>query len=173
MSADLSQHAHIKVVDTFHDLVNTRFQGLNNAVCWQRNLAGDFQEIASKLSLDDDITEIFRDDLMALDLTEAGKIARDIILQDMQLLSDMGAQPSLNLLKCYERDEEFDFISTDVYSFHVDRSPIETDTFLCTYIGAASDLIANDQVEQKVLIPEIRAKLRELYDGPEIGRAHV
>jgi len=43
-----------------------------------------------------------------------------------------------------------------VYSYHVDRSPIATDTFLCTYHGAASDLIANEQALQKILIPEIR-----------------
>lgn len=85
----------------------------------------------------------------------------------MQLLTDMGASPVLNLLKNYERDGELDFISTDVYSFHVDRSPIETDTFLCTYHGAASDIVPNDQVEQKVLIPEIREKLKALHDGPE------
>ena len=70
-------------------------------------------------------------------------------------------------MKCYERDDELDFISTDVYSYHVDRSPIATDTFLCTYHGAASDILPNDQVEQKILIPEIRLKLQELYDGPE------
>ena len=49
-------------------------------------------------------------------------MAREIILKDMQLLTDYGASPCLNLLKCYERDDEFDFISTDVYSYHVDRS---------------------------------------------------
>ena len=86
---------------------------------------------------------------------------------DIQLLTDFGASPTLNLLKCYERDDELDFISTDVYSFHVDRSPIETDTFLCTYHGAASDIVPNDQVEQKILIPEIREKLKKLHDGPE------
>jgi len=82
------------------------------------------------------------------------------------LLSDFGASPSLNLLKCYERDDEFDFISTDVYSYHVDRLPIATDTFLCTYHGAASDIISNEQAEQKILIPEIREKLAALHDGP-------
>ncbi len=66
------------------------------------------------------------------------------------------------MLKKYERDEELDFISTDVYSFHVDRSPIETDTFLCTYHGAASDIVPNDQVEQKVLIPEIRERAQRI-----------
>ena len=54
-----------------------------------------------------------------------------------------------------------------MYSYHVDRSPIETDTFLCTYYGPASDILPNAQVEQKILIPEIRDKLKRLYDGPD------
>lgn len=128
---------------------------------------GDFQEIVAKLKLKENITEVSVDDLFALQLSENGSLARDVLLSDIQLLTDFGASPTLNLLKCYERDDELDFISTDVYSYHVDRSPIATDTFLCTYHGAASDIVPNDQVEQKILIPEIRSKLQELYDGPE------
>jgi hypothetical protein len=56
-----------------------------------------------------------------------------------------------------------------VYSFHVDRSPIPTDTFLCTYYGDSSEIIPNAEAEQKVLIPEIRAELKKLYDGPDEG----
>lgn len=138
-----------------------------NALCWSRNLMGDFQEIVAKLKLKENITEVSVDDLLALQLSENGSLARDVLLSDIQLLTDFGASPTLNLLKCYERDDELDFISTDVYSYHVDRSPIATDTFLCTYHGAASDILPNDQVEQKILIPEIRAKLQEVYDGPE------
>ncbi len=130
-------------------------------------MAGDFKEIVAKLQLKENITEISIEDLLALPLSEQGDLARDIILKDIQLLTNIGASPVLNLLKYYERDDELDFISTDVYSFHVDRSPIETDTFLCTYHGAASDIVPNDQVEQKVLIPEIREKLRALHDGSE------
>lgn len=85
----------------------------------------------------------------------------------MRLLADFGASPSLNLITNYERDDELDFISTDVYSYHVDRSPIATSTFLCTYFGAASDILPNDQAIQKILIPEIREKLKELHDGKE------
>lgn len=169
MTKIVSNTLQMKVVDDFSALINTPFQGLNNAICWQRQLQGDFKEIVQKLSLVESITEVSIDDLTALQLSTLGQIARETILQDMQLLTDVGASPVLNLLKCYERDEEFDFISTDVYSFHVDRSPIATDTFLCTYFGASSDIIANDQVEQKILIPEIRAKLRELYDGDDAG----
>ncbi|KCY47413.1 DUF1826 domain-containing protein [Acinetobacter nosocomialis] len=167
MTNTLSEHKQVEVVTTFAELVNTQFQGDKNAICWARNLAGDFKEIVEKLQLKENITEISIEDLLALSLSEQGDLARDIILKDIQLLTNIGASPVLNLLKYYERDDELDFISTDVYSFHVDRSPIETDTFLCTYHGAASDIVPNDQVEQKVLIPEIREKLRALHDGSE------
>lgn len=143
------------------------FQGDNNAICWQRNLVGDFEEIVSKLELKDNITEVSVQDLENLTLTDHGELAREIIINDLRLLADFGASPSLNLIKNYERDDELDFISTDVYSYHVDRSPIATSTFLCTYFGAASDILPNDQAIQKILIPEIREKLKELYDGKE------
>ncbi len=167
MSTIFSDNSQIGVVTAFSDLVHTHFKGEMNALCWYRNLDGDFKEIVTKLSLKENITEVFPEDLIALQLSEKGNTAREIILNDLQLLTDFGASPSLNLLKCYERDDEFGFISTDVYSFHVDRSPIATDTFLCTYHGAASDIVSNLQAEQKILIPEVRAKLKELHDGPE------
>lgn len=167
MHLAFSDNNQVRVVTTFSELVNTIFQGEINAICWNRDLLGDFKEIVSKLELKENITEVSTEDLLALQLSEKGILARDIILSDIQLLTDFGASPSLNLLKHYERDQDLDFISTDVYSYHVDRSPIETDTFLCTYHGVASDIISNDQVEQKILIPEIREKLKALHDGPE------
>ncbi|MCT9459493.1 DUF1826 domain-containing protein [Acinetobacter baumannii] len=167
MTNTFSDHKQVEVVSTFAELVNIHFQGNKNAICWYRNLVGDFKEIVNKLQLKENITEVSVEDLLALQLSEKGNLARTTILEDIELLSDFGASPVLNLLKNYERDEELDFISTDVYSFHVDRSPIETDTFLCTYHGAASDIVPNDQVEQKVLIPEIREKLKELHDGSD------
>ncbi|TDX10509.1 DUF1826 domain-containing protein [Flavobacterium sp. S87F.05.LMB.W.Kidney.N] len=167
MSNTFSDNSQIGVVSTFAELVHTDFKGEMNALCWYRNLDGDFNEIVAQLHLKENITEVYPEDLQALQLSEKGNKAREIILNDLQLLTDFGASPSLNLLKCYDRDDEFDFISTDVYSFHVDRSPIATDTFLCTYHGASSDIISNSQAEQKILVPEIRTKLKELYDGPE------
>ena len=167
MSDTFSSSSQIGIVSTFSELVHADFKGEINALCWYRNLDGDFNEIVTKLRLKENITEVFPKDLLALQLSEKGSTAREIILNDLQLLTDFGASPSLNLLKCYERDDEFDFISTHVYSFHVDRSPVATDTFLCTYHGAASDIVSNSQAEQKILIPEIRAKLKELHDGPE------
>lgn len=169
MSNVFSDSGQIGLVATFSELVYTDFKGEMNALCWYRNLDGDFNEIVTRLSLKENITEVYPEDLLALQLSEKGNIAREIILNDLQLLTDFGASPSLNLLKCYERDDEFDFIATDVYSFHVDRSPVATDTFLCTYHGAASDIVPNMQTTQKILIPEIRKKLNELYDGPPEG----
>ena len=166
MSNTFSDTSQIGIVSTFSELVNTDFKGERNALCWYRNLEGDFAAIVDQLKLKENITEVDSKDLLALQLSEKGNSAREMILNDFRLLTDFGASPSLNLLKCYERDDEFDFISTDVYSYHVDRSPIATDTFLCTYHGQASDIIANKQVEQKVLIPEIRKKLAALHQGP-------
>lgn len=166
MNPTFSDNQQIEIVSTFSELVQTDFKGEKNALCWYRNLEGDFEELVSKLQLKENITEVDLQDLLALQLSEKGTIARAIILNDLQLLADFGASPVLNLIRCYERDEEFDFISTDVYSYHVDRSPIATDTFLCTYHGAASAIITNEQAEQKILIPEIRAKLAVLHNGP-------
>jgi len=167
MTNTLTDNNQIKVISSFSELINTNFQGEINALCWHRSLLGDFKEIVTKLELKENITEVSVENLLALQLSEKGNLAREIILTDIQLLTDFGASPALNLLKCYERDDELDFISTDVYSFHIDRSPIETDTFLCTYHGAASDILPNAQVEQKILIPEIREKLKQLHDGPK------
>lgn len=166
MNPTYSNNKQIGVVATFSELLTTDFIGDKNALCWYRNLEGDFKEIVSKLQLKENITLVAPENLLALQLSEQGNRAREIILEDLQALTNFGAAPVLNLLKCYERDADFDFISTDVYSYHVDRSPIATDTFLCTYHGAASDIIANKDVQQKVLIPEIRAQLQTLHDGP-------
>ncbi|WP_307453384.1 MULTISPECIES: DUF1826 domain-containing protein [Chryseobacterium] len=167
MNNIISESPQIGIVSTIAELIGTQFQGSMNALCWQRNIAGDFKEVVSKLRLEENITEVSAEDLLTLQLSEQGNMARKTILNDLQLLQDFGAQPSLNLLKCYDRDEELDFFPTDVYSYHVDRSPIMTDTFLCTYHGAASDILPNGQVTQKILIPEIREQLKRLHDGPE------
>lgn len=166
MRNTFSDSSQIGIVSTFSELIHTDFKGERNALCWYRNLEGDFAAIVDQLQLKENITEVDPKELLALQLSEKGNTAREIILNDLRLLTDFGASPSLNLLKCYERDDEFDFISTDVYSYHVDRSPIATDTFLCTYHGVASDIIANGQAEQKILIPEIRKKLKDLHSGP-------
>lgn len=169
MDSRLANSSQVGVVSSFQSLIDMEFQDSINAICWKRNLTGDFEEVVSKLQLKENVTEIAVEELSALNLSDAGAIARATILEDLKLLGALGLSPVLNLLKNYERDEMLDFISTDVYSYHVDRSPIATDTFLCTYYGAASDILPNDQAVQQILIPEVRQKLRDLYDGPEEG----
>ena len=159
----------IQYVTNFHDLVNTTFHGSMNAICWNRKLSGDFLEIVKKLKLRDNIRVIEEDELLELQLSEPGQEARDILLYDLNQLRNHGASPILNLIKCYDRDDHFPFFPTDVYSFHVDRSPIPTDTFLCTYFGESSEIISNSQAEQKILVPEIRNELQKIYSGPDEG----
>ncbi len=159
----------IRCVENFQDLLTTPFQGEVNALCWPRELMGDFSEIVSKLDLRDPILELDPEELRELELSEQGQLARETLLNDLKILKAHGASPVLNLIQYYERDDSYPFFPTDVYSFHVDRSPIPTNTFLCTYHGATSELIPNSQAEQKVLVPKIRAELRKLYTGTDDG----
>lgn len=156
-------------VTNFKDLVSMPFQGEMNAICWKRELQGDFSEIVKQVELSGNIATLNPGDLLELQLSEEGSLARDILLNDFELLKDHGASPILNLIKCYDRDDSYPFFPTDVYSFHVDRSPVPTDTFLCTYHGEASEILPNSLAEQKVLVPEIRHELKNLYDGPDEG----
>jgi hypothetical protein len=155
----------IETVTSFQDLVSIPFHGEVNALCWKRELVGDFSEIVKKMETEENIVELDLEQLQGLQLSKQGNLARKILLNDMKLLKEHGASPVLNVIKNYERDDFF--FPTDVYSYHVDRSPIPTNTFLCTYFGDASEIISNSQVVQKVLVPEIRAELKKLHGGPD------
>lgn len=159
----------IKYVSNYKDFISTPFSGEANAICWKRELVGDFSEIVSKAELSDNIIVIDADWLNALDLSDDGHQARVMLLNDLKLMEEHGGSPVLNIIQNYDRDEDFPFFPTDVYSFHVDRSPVPVDTILCTYHGAASEIVPNSQAIQKVLVPEIREELKKLYDGEEEG----
>jgi len=159
----------IHCVTSFQDLVSTPFSGAINAICWTRDLKGDFSEIVEKIALSGNITTIEQEELCELQLSEQGQLAREILLNDLNALKTHGAAPTLNVIKCYDRDDTYPFLPTDVYSFHVDRSPIPTDTFLCTYYGESSEILPNSQGIKKVLIPEIRDELKKLYQGIDEG----
>ena len=160
---------HIHCVTNFQDLISTPFHGEMNAICWTRTLIGDFFEIVQKIELNENMAELDEELLRALSLSEQGQLACTILLNDLKMLKAQGASPILNLIRCYERDESFPFFPTDVYSFHVDRSPVPTDTYLCTYYGESSEILPNAQAEQKVLLPEIRDALKKVYSGTEEG----
>jgi len=164
-------HAENQVhcVTNFQDLVSTPFNGEINAICWTRKLTGDFSEIVKKVALSGNITAIEQEELHDLQLSEQGQLARKILLNDLMVLEAHGASPILNVINSYDRDDTYPFFPIDVYSFHVDRSPIPIDTFLCTYYGAPSEILPNSQGTKKVLIPEIRDGLKNLYHGTEDG----
>ncbi len=157
----------IQCVTNFQDLVSTPFNGEMNAICWTRELIGDFSEIVKKLELNGNIRAIEQKELRELQLSDQGQLAREILLTDLKVLKAHGASPILNVINYYDRDDTYPFFSTDVYSFHVDRSPIPTNTFLCTYYGESSEILLNSQGKKKVLIPEIRDELKKLYRGAE------
>lgn len=161
--------SQILEVQSFDDLLNTAYSGQINTICWKRNLQGDFEEIIKAVGSEEELHVLSEEELLSLSLSRAGEVARQSLLSDLKRLSDYGASPVLNIIKHYTRDQDFPFFPTDVYSFHVDRSPIPTHTFLCTYHGASSEIVPNAQAQQKILIPEIRAQLKKLYHGPEPG----
>ena len=165
--SDINNQIHN--VLNFKELVSTPFQGKINAMCWSRNLIGDFSEIVKKVVINKNIVELDIEELHELDLSAQGKLARKILLNDMNSLKVHGASPTLNIIKNYDRDDAFPFFPTDVYSFHVDRSPIPTNTFLCTYHGASSEILPNSQAIQKIRIPKIRAALKKLYGESDKG----
>lgn len=157
----------IKYVTNFQDFISASFHGKMNAICWNRQLVGDFSEIVRKLEFNENIAELHPNDLLQLELSEQGQLAREILLNDLKTLKALGTSPTLNLIKYYDRDDSYPFFPTDVYSFHVDRAPIPVDTFLCTYYGESSELLPNSQAQQKILIPEIRVELKKIYQGAE------
>jgi hypothetical protein len=160
-------YPRIKVVSTFQELVATPFEGLVNAICWQRALPGDFDEVVSRLVATAGIAAIDEQLLLALPVSALGKIAIDILLNDQRLLSSNGHAPQLNCIHGYPRDEANSALPTDVYSFHVDSATVPTDTFLCSYNGPASEGLRNDEGRRRVDIPAIRAQLLARFAGPD------
>lgn len=153
----------MQFVSSFDELVALSFEGTMNAINWKRDLPGNFEEIVCKFDSSEGVLEIKEEDLIQLELTETGALARSTILQDFESLRNIGAAPVLNIITTYSRDDFF--FPTDVYSFHVDKSPVPTHTFLCTYFGTSSEIIPNENAVQKILLPDVRAELKKLHEG--------
>ena len=160
-------HNTIQRVTNFTDLVATQLKGSTNVACWEREFIGDYYEIIQQCVSNENITVIEPELLRSIKLSDAGKQARNTILNDFELLSVYGAAPTLNIIKQYDRDTDENIFPTDVYSFHIDRSPIPVDTFLCTYYGTTTEILPNVQGIQKILIPEIRQQLKNNFVGSD------
>jgi hypothetical protein len=156
----------IKLVHSFEELVNSRFADGVNALCWQRTLAGDFEEVVAQLAAAEDgagIDAIDEDELARLSLSAAGRVAASVLIEDLRLLREHGLEPSLDCIHGYARDDQAEGIATDVFSFHVDSAPVTADTYLCSYTEAPSEGLRNDEAQRHVDIAATRARLLGLY----------
>jgi hypothetical protein len=162
-----SDYSRVKVVNSFDELVTTRFENGVNALCWRRTLEGDFTEVVNVLGVTDGIVTVDDARLTALPVSAEGKAAVTILLEDQQRLRALGLSPVLDCIHGYPRDEEAGAVPTDVYSFHADSATVETDTYLCSYTEAASEGLRNHEARRWVDIAGTRAELLKLYGGKD------
>jgi hypothetical protein len=160
-------NSQIRVVDSFEALVNTPFADGVNAYCWPRALAGDFGEIARLLGTGEGIVPLENDRLAQLPASPSGCAAIAVLLEDQRRLLERELDPALNVVYSSPRDERCSPITTDVFSFHVDSAPVETETWLCTYFGAPSEGLLNAQATRRVELAKTRAELLLHYGGKD------
>lgn len=157
----------IRHVDSFQALVHAPFSEGVNALCWTRTLAGDFAEVVKRLGPGEGIVPLDEERLKALDVSAAGRDAIACMLGDLRALRGRGLAPELNCIYGYPRDEASGALPTDVYSFHADRAPFAADTWLCTYHGAPSEGVRNEEARRRTEIPELRAELLRRFGGAD------
>ncbi len=162
-----SDYARVKIVDSLHALVTTPFQNSVNALCWPRTLPGNFREVLEALPAGEGIVAVDEGRLAGMTLSDAGKVARDILLADLENLRTYDLQPELDCVHGSEREEPEGLFHTDVASWHVDTATVPADTYLCTYVGACSEGLPNEQTQRRVDVPVTRAELLRLYGGED------
>ena len=162
-----SGYSRIKRVNSFEELVTTRFGDGINALYWERTLPGNFREVVEQLGDGEGIRTLEEGELRSLAVSTEGRIAIDVLLEDQRLLRDQELQPVLNCIHAYPHDEEAGPVPTDVFSFHADSATVETDTWLCTYFGVPSEGLCNDEAVRRVDIPSIRAELLKHFGGKD------
>lgn len=160
-------YPRVRRVGSFRELIETPFADGVNALCWPRVLAGDFAEIVALLGAGEGIVTLDDERLRSLQVSVAGRAAIDILLEDQRLLRERELDPVLNLIHGYPRDEEPGPVRTDVFSFHADSAPVEAETWLCTYHGAPSEGLRNEDAIRRIDVPETRAALLELFGGED------
>jgi hypothetical protein len=162
-----TDYPRIQRVSSFQELVATPFSGGVNALVWERSLPGDFGEVVARLGAGEGIVTLEESQLLALPVSAAGRVAIEVLLADLRLLRAQELAPVLNCIHGYPRDEQPEPVATDVLSFHADSAQVEADTWLCTYHGATSEGLRNDEAQRRVDIPATRAELLQLYGGQD------
>jgi hypothetical protein len=154
-------------VKSFHELVTTPFARGINAFCWERTLVGDFSEVVEQLGKTEGVLMLDETRLLTLHVGVAGRAAINLMLEDLRLLRQYGLSPELNCIQRYPRDEDPVAMPVDVYSFHADSASVQTDTYLCTYHGPASEGLRNEDARRRVDVPETRAELLKRFGGED------
>src|SRR5690606_31813884 len=113
------------------------------------------------------VTTLDEEDLMALTLGPGGQQARTELIADLRRLTERGLQPSLDCFSALPRDESGGPVTTDVQSWHVDAAPVIVDTYLCSYLTAASQGLRTAEARLCPEVPEIRASLLREYGGAD------
>jgi len=167
-----ADHPRIRRVHNFRELVSSPFCDGVNALVWERSLPGDFGEVVERLGAGEGVVTLEESQLLSLPVSAAGRVAIEVLLADQQLLRTHELAPVLNCIHGYPRDEQAGPVATDVFSFHVDSVTIEADTWLCTYHGAPSEGLRNEEAQRRVDIPETRAELLQIYGGQDDDGFH-
>lgn len=160
-------YPRLRVVHSFQELVTTPLVDGVNALVWPRTLPGDFAEVAAALSLGPGITTLEEDTLRRLSLSPAGREAVEVMLEDQRLLSEHGLTPTLDCVNGYLPTGETGPVRTDVCSYHADSATGEADTYLCTYLGASSEALRQEDAVRRIDVPATRAALLTLHGGPD------
>jgi hypothetical protein len=161
-------YARVRVVASFEELVGARFSDGVNALCWPRTLTGDFDEVVARVVAGgDEIESLDEATLQSLTLGAGGRAAVATLLADYERLRAHGLSPVLDCIHRYPRDAADALVPTDVYSYHADSATVEADTFLCSYAGAASEGLRNEDALRYVDQPVTRAALLREYGGAD------
>lgn len=157
----------VRVVSSFDELVSTRFRDGMNALCWPRTLSGDYEEVVKHVVGDDDMTSLDDSTLATLASIPSCSESVNTMIEDLRRLRDAGLSPVLDCIRSYPRDDDQELVPTDVYSWHADRATGEADTYLCTYAGAQSEGLRNEDARRCVEVPELRAALLKRFGGED------
>lgn len=159
--------AGIRKVHSFDELRSTPLADGVHALCWERSLAGDFAELVRLLGPGRGVVPLDDSHLDALPATARGQLAIEALRTDRRRLEALGLAPELDCVHEYARDETSAPVRTDVFSFHVDRAPVETDTWLCTYHGPATEGLRHEDAQRRVDDATVRARLLDRYGGQD------
>lgn len=162
-----ANYQRIRRVSNFAELISTPFRDATNALVWERSLPGDFREVVEQLGTGAGIVTLEESQLRSLRLSAQGRVAVEVMLADLELLRAHDLAPVLNCIHDYPHDDQPGPVATDVFSFHVDSATVEADTWLCTYHGAPSEGLRNEDAQRRVDIPATRAELLRLYGGAD------